>query len=44
MACEECKKSDKMQKLADEIIGLTEEEITNLNCIIAGNKLELMRL
>lgn len=43
MPCDECKKSDTLQRLANELIGLSEDDITNLNCLIAGNKVELVR-
>jgi len=41
MPCEECKKSNKIQKIANDLVGLSDDEIVNLNCIIIGNKMEV---
>ena len=44
MPCEECKKMDDIQELANKIVSLSEDEVVNLNCLIAGNKLEIVNV
>ena len=43
MVCKQCKELDNLQRLSNRIISLTDEEIENLNCLILGNELQIIK-